>query len=440
MGCSGPARLMPPTPDNPKGYYESLAVTELNDSMLQSAGSDWSDWAPMTEWLDSAVVPYFVRRATEVLDSEFGDAPLFVLKDPRICRLLPVWSQAFAGAGVEPIYIHSLRHPAEVVASLNTREKTGLWPVALLWLRHVLDAEAASRGARRCFVSYDNVLRDWRAVIGQIEEQTGLALPRRTRGTSAAEVDTFLTRALYRHQNEAATNLPDATLPSHFPGMVQAAWAILKRWTLNGEDHRDYSALDTLRADFDDQALLFATAGPTLEMQRKAVEMAVQRERSRQVVRRKRTRRVVFRMVERQKEIAARLDEEYQGRLLAQSKLGDTINQRAVLESQNSNLRAALDAGLERERTQMAASADQVAEVERLTQELASQESARTSILAELDRLRSEATMNARGHALALVEQRRAFIAESEALRAAFEQSRSWRLSAPLRWLRRLLF
>ena len=436
MGCAGPARLMPPTRDNPKGYYESLTAKELNDCMLQSAGSDWSDWAPLTGWLESAVVPHFVWCANEVLESEFGDAPLFLLKDPRICRLLPVWSQAFAQAGADPVYIHALRHPTEVASSLNAREKAGLLPGVPLWLRHVLDAEATSRGTRRCFVSYDALLRDWRAVVSQIEERTGLAFPRQGNGKAAAEVDAFLTGTLRHHQGAAATDGPDAMLPSHLPAAAKAAWTILKRWTVDGEDPRDHAALDALRAEFDEQAVLLAAVGPTIEMQRKAVEEAVQRERSRQIVRRKRTRRVVYRMVERQREIATRLDEEYRARLSAEAELGDVTLQRGLLQAENSDLTAALDAGRERERAQTAASAELAAEIERLTQKLASHERASADFSADLERLRAEATTNARGHALALVEQRRAFIAESEAVRAAFENSRLWRLSAPLRRLR----
>jgi len=53
-----------------------------------------------------------------LLAAAFGAAPLLVLKDPRVCRLLPFWRRLLARIGVEPCALIALRDPWEVARSL----------------------------------------------------------------------------------------------------------------------------------------------------------------------------------------------------------------------------------------------------------------------------------------------------------------------------------
>ena len=60
-----------------------------------------------------------------------------------------------------------LRHPAEIVAS--ARKSYGTWQTeasrAAAWLNVTLETERATRGARRAFVRYEDLLADWQAEI-----------------------------------------------------------------------------------------------------------------------------------------------------------------------------------------------------------------------------------------------------------------------------------
>jgi hypothetical protein len=54
LGCDLPKTLMPESPDNARGYWESWPVTHLNDAVLASGGSRWDDWLPFNaNWYDS---------------------------------------------------------------------------------------------------------------------------------------------------------------------------------------------------------------------------------------------------------------------------------------------------------------------------------------------------------------------------------------------------
>lgn len=178
LGAAAPATLMPPAADNPRGFWESAVLTALNDRILAECGSHWDDWRPFDPGvLDPVVRAVLEREGAAALEREFGQAGLMVLKDPRLSRLLPFWQPVLAGRGIEAGAIIALRHPGAVAASLARRNAMPANMAALLWLRHVLDAERETRGLRRAFVSFDVLQRDWRVALRRAGASLGLAWP-----------------------------------------------------------------------------------------------------------------------------------------------------------------------------------------------------------------------------------------------------------------------
>ncbi|PST17625.1 hypothetical protein C7U61_18530 [Rhizobium sp. JAB6] len=102
------------------------------------------------------------------LEEDFGSSQLFVLKDPRICRLVPLFKDASDQLDIELRYIIPYRNSSEVAASLNARDGITADYVKLMWARHVLDAEAETRGLARVFVPYDALLSDFEGVSNRI--------------------------------------------------------------------------------------------------------------------------------------------------------------------------------------------------------------------------------------------------------------------------------
>jgi hypothetical protein len=253
LGCDMPQHLMPPNENNPSGYFESLAIYQLNDAILASAGTSWDDWQAFNpDWLTSPRAQEFLPRATEVLAEEFGASRFFVVKDPRMCRLLPFWLGAFEAAGIAPRIVLIHRNPIEVAASLERRES---WPFAyglLLWLRHVLDAEADSRGLPRFCTSYDLLLDNWATTATKMKEALKISFPRWSAAT-AADVDAFLDGRLHHHNGTAASVIKDPFVSI----WVRDTLEVLERWAETSEDAGDYDRLDRIRAEFDTAAPLF---------------------------------------------------------------------------------------------------------------------------------------------------------------------------------------
>ena len=178
-GAALPERLIEPHPEiNAAGFWEPREIVALHDAALAAAGTSWSGLAPIAAgWFASDAARALQDRLATLIEAEYGDAPLFVVKDPRLCRLLPLWRPVLARLGIAPAAVIPLRHPQEVAASLAAREGFGEAKSLLLWLIHLLEAERETRAMPRRLVRYDRLLAAPVATLSDLGTALGLAWP-----------------------------------------------------------------------------------------------------------------------------------------------------------------------------------------------------------------------------------------------------------------------
>jgi hypothetical protein len=252
LGCQLPRQLIGAGLGNETGHWESERIAAFNDEVLASAGSSWEDWLPFNpEWYQSPVYRDFVNRGRTLLGEEFESSALFVLKDPRICRITNLWLDIFAAEGVEPAVVLPVRNPVEVGNSLNERDMMDADYAHLLWLRHILDAEVTTRGLQRVFCTYDQLLDDWPSLIDKMKVSLGLKWPRASASVDV-EISSFLTKT-HRHHS-AAPRLAR----SQVSGWVSRTYDMLLRWADSGEEESDAQILDSIRNEFDAASPAFA--------------------------------------------------------------------------------------------------------------------------------------------------------------------------------------
>ncbi len=201
LGVDFGRHLLPPQPDNPLGFFEHRTVVRQHEALLHAAGTAWDE--PLPE-LDEKKWQALARRPLAAigrrLRADFAEAPLWGLKDPRLARLLPLWRPLLARLGARPHFLFILRHPAEVAASLQARDRVDRRKAGLLWLEHLLAAEAATRDASRFFLTYDELLADWRGVAARISRVFDFDWPRSPADPAVARgVNDFLQPALRHH-------------------------------------------------------------------------------------------------------------------------------------------------------------------------------------------------------------------------------------------------
>ncbi|WP_434403986.1 hypothetical protein [Sphingobium sp. DN12] len=253
LGADLPNNLMVAGEGNENGHWESQVIANFNDEILFSAGSRWNDWLPLTSsWERSAAYQDFFERACKLIQSEYGRSPLFVLKDPRMCRLAPFWLAVLEHLNIRPAIILPQRNPLEVSASLSARDgsETGLG--LLLWLRHVLEAEVATRNTARCFMNFAQLLNDWTKVVSIIEQNTHVTFPRRS-VLAESEIAKFLLKDA-KHENFSH----EEALSTAMPIWVRDVFAIMLRWSEAGENQEDYGRLDEILLAFNAASPSFA--------------------------------------------------------------------------------------------------------------------------------------------------------------------------------------
>jgi GT2 family glycosyltransferase len=226
-------QLMPPSPDNPRGYWEHSEIVAINHRVMATMGWAWDDIRPLPAEFESGEAAQLARRdIAAILHRDFSGSQLWGLKDPRLCRLMPLWTSVFAARQIEPRYLLALRHPLDVMASLSSRDGIGAERAGLLWLWHVIEAERATRGCQRVIVHYEDLIGEvgWRNVAARIALELGIAWPRSGAAVEAA-IDGFLAPELRRRRASDA----DASAASGLPAWIEDVYRAFRA----GKPHLD---------------------------------------------------------------------------------------------------------------------------------------------------------------------------------------------------------
>ena len=272
LGAASPKNLLFYTPHNARGHWESTSILEFHTSFLHALDSQWDDWRSIdpARQNDSAARP-FKDELKIILGSEYGDAPLYFVKDPRICRLMPFWLTVLQELNVEPLAVISLRNPLEVAMSLQRRDGFSSFKSLILWLRHVLEAEYYSRQLPRIFVRYDLMLADWRKHLLPGIKQIDAAWPDLTRAAEL-EIDDFLSPDL-RHETAELSEL--SAHPKAISWVVETNDILLKLCD-DDKNPRLLARIDAVRAAFDAACRAFGDVFRTKEIAAEQSRAALQ--------------------------------------------------------------------------------------------------------------------------------------------------------------------
>lgn len=174
LGFSAGKRMIASNKFNERGYFENARLNQILDDLLKSLNHGWFDERVLSAgWLESKQSAAAVEDIRGLFVKEFNFNRPCVIKDPRVCRLLPLLQSILTSMDVVPGYIFSLRSPLAVIRSLVRRDSMAVQRAALLYVAYILDAELYTREKPRIFINYDDLLRDWRSAAFQIRSELG---------------------------------------------------------------------------------------------------------------------------------------------------------------------------------------------------------------------------------------------------------------------------
>jgi hypothetical protein len=198
-GATLPAGMLGADSGNPRGYWEPRKALRLNNSILLRHGSGTYDPSLRLQEegaLDAGQKAAYIAEISAYL-ATLPAAPLVIIKDLQITALSDVWFEATRLAGFDIAIVIAVRRPQEVIASLAKLMRAQPQLSSALWLKYNLLAERQTRGMRRVFVEYDNLLGNWHREIARIS--TALSIDLSTRDEAA--IDEFLKPDLRRQRD-----------------------------------------------------------------------------------------------------------------------------------------------------------------------------------------------------------------------------------------------
>lgn len=169
--------VLQPANDNLKGFFENKKIVEINDQILEYFGYTWDnvDKFP-NNWINKLGIKFFYRKLALAIINDFKNNEFFLLKDPRICLLLPLYIKLFNEIGVNLKIIYILRHPSEVAQSLEKRNNMPFEKAINLWINYNNQADINSRDLERYILFYDNLLTNYETELHSIKEYLNLSL------------------------------------------------------------------------------------------------------------------------------------------------------------------------------------------------------------------------------------------------------------------------
>ena len=146
---------------NPKGYFEDNQLVTINDNILRKSGSLWSalQFLEPEDLLGSSFEKE-QNEAREFLRGRLAQGTPIGVKDPRLCRTLPLWQKIFVEMGVRVGYLLVFRDPFEIAASLEERDGMSVDYGLKLWGSYQTDALRHTEGKSRLFVGFHQLLEN----------------------------------------------------------------------------------------------------------------------------------------------------------------------------------------------------------------------------------------------------------------------------------------
>ncbi len=246
-GAAAPRGSVADKTDCERGFRDAGAIAELNDMLLAACDSSWDDWRPLDA--EKILADYgsdLVTLIAATVRALYDDAETIVLTDPRISRFVPLYVRALNHLGYRIEFLHALRDPRAVAASLAARNDMSARQACLLWMRHQMDAESATRYRHRSFYSYDDLMLDWRPLVARMRHEFTLPQINET-AADPEEIEKFLSPDLQHHTGRA----PLEEVGEETAVRIDEISALLTRLCSDPADQATMQSLDSARSAFE---------------------------------------------------------------------------------------------------------------------------------------------------------------------------------------------
>ena len=202
--------------DNPTGFFEDRDVLDANNYLLKHCLQMGWDSAGPIDW--KSINPVDAQQGqeycTRLIAERSAQFPIWALKEPRMCRVLPFWIPALEASGAQVSVVRVVRHPLAVADSLMRRNSMSLDDALALWMAYSQDArQGVPEAWESVVVGYQDFIARPKETLFKISARLGLPLD--------VERSVDFIRGFVRRNPTAA----DASEPAHsLPWQVRFEW------------------------------------------------------------------------------------------------------------------------------------------------------------------------------------------------------------------------
>lgn len=266
-------RLLPPQPDNPKGFYEDADIVGLNEEMLACIGQKWDTMKSVRQTdVGRLESEGFISRARSLLAGKLEAHPRFAMKDPRLAKLLGAWRRALDNLpSTRVIYVVAVRHPVAIAASLIDRDartaRSGFRKHEVFWnwvINALTIAEHCPPRDSIC-VEYEGMVADPEDQLRRMSRELRLEVIEQRLESFAGEfVDPLMQH--FRATENAAHRLPR---------LVREIYAHQQSAARGSFEPAEKAVLEKWREDVSDWEEILSLSGETVKLARQAEEMKI---------------------------------------------------------------------------------------------------------------------------------------------------------------------
>lgn len=175
IGANFGNNLIPPQPDNDKGFWEDSDIIAFNDELLNSCGMTWYSTEPWhTKKVNPKTLKSYQERAINLLERKITTASILALKDPRISKLFEFWSSVFQRLNANILYVLAIRSPLSIAESLMNRDNIANYHAYILWADYNLAVLSHLGGKQFIRIEYEEMVNDSVTQVLKIADFTGL--------------------------------------------------------------------------------------------------------------------------------------------------------------------------------------------------------------------------------------------------------------------------
>ncbi len=178
MGACIGRTVKPAAADNPKGFFENERIVTAHDELFADLGHAWDMDRPPSGWRQTSATARAKSTLRRILAEEFDDAaPVWLVKDPRLSLLLPLWLDIAREEGRKAAIVVALRHPEEIAGSLQARDGMPFAHAINLTTAYLKALQSTLDGVAACAVVYEALLANPGQAIDSLNAAAGGIFP-----------------------------------------------------------------------------------------------------------------------------------------------------------------------------------------------------------------------------------------------------------------------